>query len=91
MWVRLWCHSTVSSGLDSNDTDYQWFDKRPSDEALKSYAEEFGDKCYGYSERGFRYGFDRLKRLPIKVRKALVAQYKEQISQARKMIKIIER
>jgi hypothetical protein len=91
MWVRLWVQSNCASGINSTESKYEWFVKKPSDEELKDYAQKFASSTYYWDlERGCKYGFDRLKHLPVKVREELILKYKNRIKGARNMLKILK-
>lgn len=92
MWIRFWVQSNCASGNNSTEDRYEWFDKRLSDNTLKSYAEEFASETYYWDlERGCKYGFERLRRLPAKAKSELIERYKRQIKYARSMLKILEK
>ncbi len=91
-WVRLWCKSNCPSGHGGTEEKYVWFDKPwPDDVLLRGLADTFGEVHYGHSERGYKYGFDRVKRLPAKARDTLIAEYEAQRKHATEMLLALKR
>ncbi len=92
MWIRFWVQSRCASGLNSTEDSYEWFDKRPSDKSLEAYAEDYASNTYYWTlERGCKYGYERLRRLPAKAKQELIDKYKRQVKYARSMLKLLEK
>lgn len=88
-WVRLWHEGRCGSGLNSQDSEYCWYDVLPSDEILEDDARNHVPSWLEQSERGFRFGFEVLSELPDGVRKTHIERHKRQIAYSHKMLKIL--
>jgi len=88
-WIRLWHQGKCPSGLNGEESDYVWFDVRPSDEVLKDEADENVPDWRKQSERGYKYGFEDVPELPEKVRQSLIKRFERQKVIADRMLGIL--
>ena len=88
-WIRFWHEGKCSSGIKDEQSSYQWFDERPSDECLKDEADENVPDWRKQSERGYKYGFEDVPELPEKVKQNLIKNYERQKVYADKMLGIL--
>ena len=90
MWIRFWSQGCCPSGLNPEDSKYWWYDKVPSDEELKEQAEELVPVWRRDSERGYKYGFEPVQKLPDNVRTRMLQEYRRKKKYAENMIELIE-
>jgi hypothetical protein len=86
MWVRFFVQ-----GKSEAET-YRWFeDDEPwGDADLRLAAEDWASgTSQGQLNDHYRYGFERVKKLPAAVKAALVVQFKSERREATRMLKIL--
>jgi hypothetical protein len=88
-WIRLWHQGKCPSGLNGEESDYVWYDKRPLDAILEAEAYENVPDWRKQSERGYKYGFEDVPELPEKVRLGLIKRYERQKVSADRMLGIL--
>lgn len=91
MWIRFWWKSNCISGAGSKEYEYVWFDKRPSNIVLKDQADDFVPDWAKHTERGYQFGFEKVSKLPEKVRLNLISRYERQINDAAMMLGVLKR
>jgi hypothetical protein len=80
MWVQ---------GKSGTET-YRWFPADYSDDDLKDEAEEWaGGTSQGMLNDRYRFGFDRVKKLPVKVKENLVVEWANRLNNAKTMLEIL--
>lgn len=88
-WIRFWHQGRCPSGLNGEESSYVYYNRRLSDDVLKSEADERVPSWRQQSERGYRYGFERVKRLPAKVRDSLIKGFVEKKAHAERMLRLL--
>lgn len=88
-WVEFWASTNCGSGISPKEKTYEWYGKIPSDESLKDDAKEFVPSWMNGLERGYKYGFDVLEKLPENIKLTLIKQYESQKRYAEAMIEIL--
>lgn len=84
MWVMFFVQGK------SRAETHRWFDDDVSDDDLKDEAESWASTTsQGILNDHYRYGFDRVKKLPEKVRADLIQAYKAKRAHANAMLKIL--
>lgn len=79
-WLRFWARGRCPSGLNSEEETFRLLQGEPaSDEVLKEYAEDFGERAgFGAGERGFDSGYEILTTLTEERRQKIAKGYQEQ-------------
>ena len=90
-WIRFWHQGKCPSGLNDEESSYAWYDRPLTEEQLKSEAEERVPEWRRSSERGYRCGFERVKRLPAKARQELITSFKGMKAYAEAMLVVLQR
>lgn len=86
MWVKFWYEGNCGSGINPRTEMYEWVSGTEDDETLKECADEAVPHWQKMSERGYKYGFERLEQLPEKARIALVKRYVRERTHAEAML-----
>lgn len=89
-WVRLWCQFRSAAGPSPVESTYEWWNKIESQEVMKEAAEDYGEKLFGHSERGFHYGFEEIKELPEAERIRQLMLWTARKVTAEKMIALVK-
>lgn len=85
MWVRFWHKGNCASGLNEEESIYQWM-KEASDECLKEESWDLVPEWMRDSERGCHYGFERIDKPPPEELAKLLNQYTRTLNHASAMI-----
>ena len=72
MWVRLWFKQRDAASDPPEESVYIWTKKRLADDLLNEEAMEAAPSWMHTTERGFKYGFERVKSLPKAERDKLI-------------------
>lgn len=84
MWVRFFVQGK------SRAETYRWIPDNSTDASLRAEAETWADgTSQGQLNDHFTYGFDRVRRLPKKVRADLIEIYAAKKQYAEDMLKIL--
>jgi len=89
MWVRFWHKGNCPSGLNEEESVYQWQDSDSSDECFKDYAQELAPEWMKDSERGYHYGFERIDKPPPEELAKLLNRYTRSLAHASDMIQLL--
>lgn len=89
MWVRFWYKGNCASGLNAEESVYQWQASDSSDECFEDYAQELVPACMRDSERGCYSGFERIDKPPPEELAKLLNQYTRTLVHASEMILLL--
>ena len=88
-WIKFWVKGNCASGNNPETVNYEWHEKENcSEENLSECALDFAESNYWItqSERGFKYGFEEIDKLPEEVRLKLIKRYQSQMKNAFEML-----
>lgn len=84
MWVKVWVRGKSVAEC------YDWFDDEASNDELRDAAQEWASHTsQGILNDYYKYGFERVKRLPESVRLNLINRYKNNLRQTKLMLKVL--
>lgn len=89
MWIRFWSKANDSSSLSEEESHYVWVNPETDEECLQDQARELVPNWMLGCQSGFKYGAERIDKLP---NAEVIAQLKRQervIVNAAKMVDLL--